>query len=78
MRIRTVSVTYGRKLNLGNYNSANISLTLWADIDATEDPSEVTPRLQEGCRQFVRDEVMRLTKPQSPPTPQGTQDVPSV
>lgn len=31
--IKTVSVTYERKANLGDYNSAAIGCTLWADLD---------------------------------------------
>lgn len=36
--VKTVSVNYERKLNLGDYNSATVGCTLWADVseeDAT-------------------------------------------
>lgn len=36
MKIKTVSVTYGRKINLGDYNSAQVDCTLWADIEMDE------------------------------------------
>lgn len=31
--VKTVSVTYGRKINLGDYNSATVDCTIWADVD---------------------------------------------
>ena len=37
MVVKTISVTYGRKINLGDYNSANVECTLWADVDADEE-----------------------------------------
>ena len=30
--VKTVAVKYGRKYNLGNYKSAEIEVTMWADI----------------------------------------------
>jgi hypothetical protein len=36
MKIKTVSVHYGLKVNLGDFNSANVECTLWADIDESE------------------------------------------
>lgn len=35
--IKTVSVTYERKINLGDFNSAHIGLTVWADIESGDD-----------------------------------------
>lgn len=36
VKIKTVSVTYDRKVNLGDYNSMNVSVTLWADVNDEE------------------------------------------
>ena len=36
-KVKTVSVTYDRKINLGDYNSATVGITVWADIDEGED-----------------------------------------
>ena len=33
MRCKTVSVSYTRKINLGDYNSAEASCTIWAELD---------------------------------------------
>jgi hypothetical protein len=35
VRIKTIAVTYGRKFNLGDYNSLNIEVSAWADIAMT-------------------------------------------
>jgi hypothetical protein len=34
--VKTVSVTFERKFNLGDYNSANVGCTLWADVEEDE------------------------------------------
>jgi len=35
--VKTVSVTYDRKINLGDFNSATVGVTLWADIENGEE-----------------------------------------
>lgn len=32
MNVKTIAVTYGRKVNLGNYESLNIEVSAWADL----------------------------------------------
>jgi hypothetical protein len=63
MRIKTISVTYERKINLGDYNSANIGLSLWADLDEDEDSDQAIADLQILARSVVRAEHKRLIKP---------------
>lgn len=63
MKIKTVSVTYERKINLGDYNSAHIGLTLWADLEDGEDATEATTALQEQARGLAKSEYKRLVKP---------------
>jgi hypothetical protein len=60
MRIKTVSVEYQRKLNLGDYNSATLGITLWADLDSTDDPAASVNTLQETAREHVKAECYRL------------------
>lgn len=36
-KVKTVSVTYDRKINLGDYNSAAVGITIWADVEEGED-----------------------------------------
>ena len=31
--VKTVSVTYDRKINLGDFNSAAVGITIWADVE---------------------------------------------
>lgn len=67
MHVKTVSVTYERKINLGDYNSATIGLTLWADVDEDEPHHEVIVELQRQARELARDEYKRLSKPGTVP-----------
>ena len=60
MQLKTASVTYERKLNTGNYSSATLGITLWADIDPTEDSDAAVVALQTQAREFVRAEYLRL------------------
>lgn len=65
MRIKAIGVNYERKFNLGDYNSAVIGCSLWANIDADEDEDTCTLILQDKCREAVRSEYrkVRNTKP---------------
>lgn len=61
MIIKTISVTYGRKINLGNYNSAEISVTAWADIDnETEDPQSCFADLWALAKEQVKTQAIPL------------------
>lgn len=39
--IKTISVTYGRKMNLENFNSAHVEISAWADLDPEDDNADV-------------------------------------
>ena len=60
MQVKTISVTYGRKINLGDYNSAEIGLSLWADLEPGEDAEAATRELHAQARELVRAEYLRL------------------
>jgi hypothetical protein len=60
MRLRIVAVTYGRKLNTGNYSSATLEVGLWADLEEGEDDDEAIATLQARARNAVRAEYLRL------------------
>lgn len=66
MRVKTIAVVYGRKLNLGDYNSVSIEVSLWADLDTNEDVNAALNTLQEQAREAAKAEAMRLKKPTSP------------
>ena len=62
MNIKTVSVSYGRKQNLGDFSSANIECTLWADIEEGEDMHEAMSKHWECAKNNVKSHLLPLTK----------------
>ncbi len=54
MKLNSIAVTYGRKVNLGDYNSQHVEITLWADLEDGDDPELATS----GLRQMARNQVM--------------------
>ena len=48
--IREVSVEYGRTVNLGNYESERLHISLTATVDAGEDAKAVTAGLVQEAR----------------------------
>ena len=54
MQIRTIAVSYSRKFNLGNFNSVDLSCSLWAQIAAEEDEDTCIQILHDKCREHVR------------------------
>lgn len=66
MNIRTVAVVYTRKLNLGNFNSVDLSCSLWAQIDPEEDEDCCIAILQDKAREAVRSEYRKVKSNQEP------------
>ena len=62
MIVKTISVTYGRKFNLGNYESAEIAATMWADLDETESEAERTAELYAMVKEAVKEQALPLVK----------------
>lgn len=60
--IKTVSITYGRKWNLGNYESATTDITIWADVEEDEDLNEVMPRLWDMAKANVKAQALPLVE----------------
>ena len=60
--IKTASFTYGRKINLGDYNSVNLECTVWADIGPDEQPNldEVMKALVNMASNVVQAKKERL------------------
>ena len=67
MKLISVSLTYGRKINLGDYNNANLEVTLGADIEDGDDLNEIMHDLWHCARENVRVHAMPLLR-------RGTQD----
>ena len=66
MHITTIAVSYTRKFNLGNFNSVDLSCSLWAQIDAEEDEDCCIAILQDKAREAVRSEYHKVKTNQGP------------
>lgn len=62
MQLKNVSVTYERKKNLGDYNSANIGVTLWADLDEGEDEGQAMEALWTMAKNNVKAQLVPLAQ----------------
>ena len=62
MNITTISATYERKHNLGDYNSANVGMTLWAQLEPGEDEAVCANALRDMARNHVMTELSRLDR----------------
>ena len=60
MNLKTISVTYDRKFNMGDYNSAHIAMTLWADLDEDEDEAEASAALWSMAKANVKAQALPL------------------
>lgn len=60
MKLTAISGTYGRKINMGDYNSAHVEMTLWADLDESDDPATSAEALRQMARNNVMAELARL------------------
>ena len=65
MNLKTVSVTYGRKFNLGDYNRATVDCTLWADLDADDDEAAAMTALLEMEKNKVKAQALPLLQKQT-------------
>mgnify|MGYP001617990541 CR=1 FL=1 len=59
--VKTASVSYERKLNLGDYNSAAIGCTLWADVEPGDDLDAAMKSLWAMAKENVRAQAIPLT-----------------
>lgn len=60
MKLKTVSVTYERKLNLGDFNSVHAGVSLWADLEDGDDEAAATEALRAMARNQVGLELARV------------------
>lgn len=65
MQIKTISVTYDRKHNLGDFSSANIGVTVWADLEPGEDAAQATRALFDQAKAHVKEQLLPLTAKQN-------------
>lgn len=62
MTVKTISTTYERKFNLGEYESATLGVTTWADIEPEQDPKAAINELQELCKEQVRQQALPILR----------------
>ena len=62
MILKTISATYGRKMNLGDYNSAHAEITLWAELEEGDSEEDSAIALREMARSNVMNELGRLDR----------------
>ena len=60
MKLKTISVTYERKLNLGDYNSLHSGVSLWADLEDGDDEATAAEALRTMARNQVMLELSRV------------------
>ncbi|MEA5569226.1 hypothetical protein [Anabaena sp. UHCC 0399] len=65
MEIKTISVTYQRKFNLGDYESLELSCSYWGQIDPEENAEGATQFLFEQAKESVKKAAMPLIKASS-------------
>ncbi len=62
MKIGTVSISYSRKFNLGNYESLELSCSLWAQVEDEEDAEGVVQFLYHQAKAAVKSAAMPVIK----------------
>jgi len=60
MNVTSVSLTYGRKMNLGDFNNAHLELAIGADVQEGDDLNEVMHDLWAMVRQNVKEHALPL------------------
>ena len=60
MKLKTISVTYGRKINLGDFNNANIEINLSAELDEGDDEAQAASDLWEMAKNNVKAQALPL------------------
>lgn len=62
MRVTTISATYGRRFNLGDYNSLYLEAALTADLDDTDDPEAAHAELFALVKATVKAQAVPVLK----------------
>lgn len=62
MHVKTVSIQYGRKLQVGEWGSAHADITLWADIGEDEDLDAAMRSLWEMATANVKSKLLPFTQ----------------
>ncbi|MBD2531923.1 hypothetical protein H6G97_20970 [Nostoc flagelliforme FACHB-838] len=62
MKFTTVSVSYSKKFNLGDYESLEVGCSLWAQIEDGEDADGITQFLYQQAKTSVKLAAMPVLK----------------
>ncbi|QLE53830.1 hypothetical protein FD724_38975 (plasmid) [Nostoc sp. C057] len=62
MKFTTVSVSYSRKFNLGDYESLELGCSLWAQVEDGEDADGITQFLYHQAKASVKLAAMPVLK----------------
>lgn len=62
MQPTTVGVTYTRKFNIGNYESLELSINLYAKVDPDEDSEAVTELLWQQAKASIKAQASPVLK----------------
>ncbi len=60
MIVRSISVKYGRKLDLGNFNSATIEELRTGDLEEGDDPAACAAQLFQAAKADVKQQALPL------------------
>lgn len=60
MQVTTVGVEYRRKFNLGNYESLELSITLYSKVDPDENAEAVAPLLWQQGKASVKEQALPI------------------
>ena len=75
--IKTLSVTYERKFNLGNYESLHIGMTSWADVHENTTAEEVQAELWKWVKEAVKNQALPVIDAAKQPTSQTKPPAPT-
>lgn len=62
MRVKTISVVYERKFNLGDFNSMTVGATAWADLDEGEGEEEAFDTLFAEVKEVVKEQSLPVIR----------------
>ena len=62
MVLKTVEVTYGRKVNLGNFNNQHVEVSLGAELEDGDNEIQSISGLRQMARNHVMAELARTNK----------------
>lgn len=60
MKVKAISVEFQFKANMGDYQSATIGASTWADVEEGEDPEACRAKLFEDVKVSVRDSLAQI------------------